>query len=52
MLVLYDLWSMHKLHRATVLAGAFLVAVQQLAIPIGRSAPWHAFAGWVQSAVG
>ena len=52
MLVLYDLWSMRKLHRATLWAGAFLVAVQQLAIPIGRSAPWRAFAGWVQSAVG
>jgi hypothetical protein len=52
MLVLYDLWSRRKLHRATTWAGAFLVAVQQLAIPIGRSARWHAFAGWVQSAVG
>jgi FtsH-binding integral membrane protein len=52
MLVLYDWWSVRKLHRATMWAGAFLVTVQQLAIPIGRSAPWHAFAGWVKSAAG
>jgi FtsH-binding integral membrane protein len=50
MLVLYDLWSTHKIHRATVAAGAFLVFVQQIAGPIGRTAAWHAFAAWVQSA--
>lgn len=49
MLVAYDLWSTRKLHRATIWAGAFLVFVQQIRIPIGKTAAWHAFATWVQS---
>lgn len=50
MLVAYDLWSTHKLQRATLWAGTFLIFVEQIAPPIGHTAAWHAFAGWVQSA--
>jgi FtsH-binding integral membrane protein len=49
MLVAYDLWSTRKLDRATIWAGAFLVVVQQIRIPIGKTAAWHAFATWVQT---
>jgi hypothetical protein len=49
MLVLYDVWSVRRVHRATLGAGAFLIIVQQLSIPIGTTNAWHAFAGWVQS---
>jgi hypothetical protein len=49
MLVAYDLWSTRKLQRATLWAGTFLILVEQIAPPIGHSAAWHAFAGWVQS---
>lgn len=49
MLVAYDLWSTRKVHRATIWAGAFLIFVQQIRIPIGKTAAWHAFAAWVQS---
>jgi FtsH-binding integral membrane protein len=48
-LVTYDLWSTRKLHRATIWAGAFLIFVQQIRIPIGKTEAWHAFATWVQS---
>jgi FtsH-binding integral membrane protein len=48
-LVAYDLWSTRKLHRATLWAGAFLIFVQQVRIPIGKTAAWHAFATWAQS---
>ncbi len=48
-LVAYDLWSTHKLHRATLWAGSFLIFMQQIRIPIGKTAAWHAFAGWIQS---
>jgi hypothetical protein len=48
LLVTYDLWSTRKVHRATLWAGAFLVIVSQARIPIGQTAAWHAFAGWVQ----
>jgi len=47
-LVVYDLWSTHKVHRATLWAGGFLVFVQQIRLPIGKTAAWHAFAAWVQ----
>jgi len=48
-LVAYDLWSTRKVHRATIWAGAFLILVQQIRIPIGKTAAWHAFATWVQT---
>jgi len=45
----YDLWSMRRLHRATVWASGFLIFVQQVRMPIGRTAAWHSFAVWVQN---
>ena len=48
MLMVYDLWSTHKIHRATLWGSAFLVLVSQARIPIGQTAAWHSFAGWVQ----
>jgi FtsH-binding integral membrane protein len=49
MLVAYDLWSTHKVHRATIWASAFLIFVQQIRFPIGQTAAWHAFATWAQN---
>lgn len=48
-LVAYDWWSTRTIHRATVWAGAFMIFVQQVRLPIGRTAAWHAFAAWVQT---
>ncbi|MCU1297023.1 MAG: hypothetical protein JWO91_1301 [Acidobacteriaceae bacterium] len=48
-MVVYDLWSTHKIHRATLWAGAFLIFVQQVRIPIGKTAAWHQFASWIQT---
>ena len=48
-MVAYDLWSTHKVHRATIWAGALLIFVQQVRPFIGHTAAWHSFAGWVQS---
>jgi hypothetical protein len=48
-LVAYDLWSTRRIHRATLWASAFLIFVQQIRIPIGKTAAWHTFATWVQS---
>lgn len=47
-LVAYDLWTSRKVHRATLCAGGFLIFVQQIRIPIGKTAAWHAVANWVQ----
>lgn len=49
LLAAYDVWSTRKLHRATLWAGTFLILVQQIRLPIGKTAAWHAFAAWVQS---
>jgi FtsH-binding integral membrane protein len=49
LLVAYDLWSTHKVHRATLWASAFMIFVYAVRIPIGRTQAWHAFAGWVQA---
>jgi hypothetical protein len=48
-LIAYDLWSTRKIHRATFWSGIFLILVQQLRIPIGKTALWHTFATWVQT---
>src|SRR6266849_692351 len=48
-LIAYDFWSTRKVHRATIWAGAFLIFVQQIRIPIGKTAAWHAFASWALS---
>jgi hypothetical protein len=50
-LVGYDLWSTRRIHRATLWAGSFLILVLQTRVPIGKTAAWHAFAGWVQQLV-
>jgi hypothetical protein len=49
LLVGYDLWSTRKIHPATLWAGAFLIFVEQISQPVGHTAAWHAFAGWLQS---
>jgi FtsH-binding integral membrane protein len=49
MLMAYDLWSTHKIHRATIWASAFLIFVQQVRFPIAQTAAWHAFATWAQN---
>ena len=48
-LVAYDVWSTRKVYRATLWAGAFLIFVQQIRMPIGQTAAWRAFASWVLS---
>lgn len=48
-LVAYDFWSTRKVYRATIWASAFLIFVQQIRIPIGKTDAWHAFASWAQT---
>jgi hypothetical protein len=49
LLAAYDFWSTRKIHRATIWGSLFLIVMGQLTRIIGPSAPWHAFAHWVQS---
>jgi len=50
LLVAYDFWSSRKIHRATLWASSFLILMQTIRLPIGKTAAWHAFAAWVRSA--
>ena len=49
LVVAYDLWTTRKVHRATIWASVFLIFVQQVRIPLGRTDAWHAFATWAQN---
>jgi len=43
----FDLWYLKRIHRATLVAGLFSIVMLLLAIPIGSTAPWIAFADWM-----
>jgi hypothetical protein len=49
LLALYDLWSTHKLHRATSLGSILVIGVGLLRFPFAHTAVWQIFAAWVQS---
>ena len=46
-LVIYDLWSTHKIQRATIAAGAFLIVTEQLVIAVGPTVKAQALARWM-----
>ena len=48
MMVLYDLWSTHRVHRATLWASVFLICIQLVRFPIAQGAAWQTFAAWAQ----
>jgi hypothetical protein len=48
-LVCYDWWSTRNFHPTTIWASVFVIAVEQITLPIGKTAAWHSFASWVQS---
>jgi hypothetical protein len=48
MMVLYDLWSTHRVYRATIWASVFLIFVQMVRFPIAQGSAWQAFAEWAQ----
>jgi Na+-translocating ferredoxin:NAD+ oxidoreductase RnfD subunit len=41
-LVVWDLATLRRLHRTTILGGSVVAAAVLLAIPIGMGEPWHA----------
>jgi hypothetical protein len=43
----FDLWSLKRIHRATWMAGLFSIVLLLIAIPVGMTAPWMAFANWM-----
>lgn len=49
--VLYDLITLRRIHRATALAGLFIVASQPLRLMLGGTHAWLSFAGWLVNLV-
>jgi|SRR5579862_202314 hypothetical protein len=49
-LIVFDLITLKKIHRATIAGALLMVAMQFLIMPIGHSAWWHHLVMWVQNA--
>ena len=47
-IILYDLWVMRRVHKATIWGSVFLIVLHQIRVPLAFTAPWQAFASWVQ----
>jgi hypothetical protein len=47
LLAAFDLWSLKRIHRVTVVAGLFSIVMLLIAIPVGSTRPWIAFANWM-----
>jgi hypothetical protein len=48
--ILYDVATLKRVHRATLWGGLFFVLSQPLRLVVGGSAPWLAFASWLTGA--
>ena len=48
-LAAYDIWSIRRIHAATLIGAALISAYLFGAWPIGQTAAWHAVARWMQS---
>lgn len=48
-MVLYDLWSLRRVHGATVFGALLILAYLNFAVPIGHTAAWRQFALWMRS---
>lgn len=49
MIVLYDLFSLHKINRATWMGGAFLIFIDQFGRLLAPTEAWHTIARSIQS---
>jgi hypothetical protein len=50
-LAAFDIWTIGRLHQATVWGGLFLVATEAVTLAVMGTAPWLAFARWVTGLV-
>lgn len=46
---LYDLWSLTRIHRATIWGSVSIIAAEAGMFVIGNSPPWHQLTFWIQS---
>jgi hypothetical protein len=51
-LIIYELLSIHRIHRSTMWAAPLVFATIALAVPIGMTPAWHGFAGLLNRTIG
>jgi hypothetical protein len=47
LMVAYDLFALHRVHRSTMWAALLTFLVAALSVPIGMTPLWHSFAGFL-----
>lgn len=47
LIVGYDLFSLHRVHRATLWASAYFIFIHLVRFPVASTAAWHSFASWM-----
>ncbi len=51
LVIAYDLYSLHRVHRSTMWAAPLTFAVGAFAVPIGMTSAWHSFAAFLARTV-
>lgn len=51
-LIAYDLWSAKKVLRSTLWGSVFLIFVQQVRFPLGKTMVWQSLATWIRNHAG
>jgi len=52
LVIVYDLISLHRIHRSTLWAAPLTFAVGAFAVPIGMTSAWHTFAAFLDRTLG
>jgi len=52
LVVLYDLFALHRIHRSTLWAAPLTFIVGAFAVPIGMTSAWHTFAALLDRTIG
>lgn len=47
LVIAWDLFSLHRIHRSTLWAAPLIFAVGKFAVPLGMTAAWHSFAAFL-----
>ena len=47
-LAAYDIWSMRRVHHATLWGGMFVIFMHEISLPLGKTIAWQEFAAWAQ----
>jgi hypothetical protein len=51
LVVAYDLFSLHRVHRSTLWAAPLTFVMGAFAVPIGMTPAWHSFAAFLARTV-